>query len=272
MEAKNIKTVNTEDVKPEVHYANYIRPLPGTSWGPRTIPDFEIILLVSGKFSYLKCDTGEKTELREGRVVCIPPGEKHVFKCEQGYYDPVIACIHLDLYEGSFLYDEYRLADFPPLMTNARGDTAIHELFRNCRNTFEGFGKYREQILNTIAKELWLRLAEYWEGASERTLPSRIRQMILFLEENIAASPTRNDLAKKFGITPEHVNALFKKELGMSPSKFQKRIKIHQACRLLREDGLNIKETAHRLGFYDEFHFSKAFKQVMGASPSKFKG
>lgn len=272
MKAKKTKIINTEAVRPEVHFANYIKPLPGTGWGPRTIPDFELILLVAGKFSYLKCATGEKTELREGRVICIPPGEKHVFKCESGYYQPVIACIHLDLDEGSFLFNEYSLATLPPLVTNIRGDAAVHELFRNCRNTFDGFGKYREKILNTIAQELWLRLAEYWEGASERTLPPRIREMILFLEKNIAASPTRHELAKKFGITPEHVNALFKKELGISPSKFLKRIKIYQACRLLREDGLSIKETAHRLDFYDEFHFSKAFKQIMGASPSKFKG
>jgi AraC-like DNA-binding protein len=85
-------------------------------------------------------------------------------------------------------------------------------------------------------------------------------------------SPTRHDLAKKFSISPEHVNALFKKELGLSPAKFLKRIKIYKACRLLREDGLSIKETADRMGFYDEFHFSKAFKQIIGASPSKFRG
>jgi AraC-like DNA-binding protein len=160
----------------------------------------------------------------------------------------------------------------PPLVTNTKGDAAIHELFRNCRNTFEGFGKYRQEILSTIAKELWLRVAEYWEGGSDKRISPRMQQMTLFLQKNIDKSPTRRDLAKKFSITPEHVNAIFKKELGTSPTKFLRRIKIYQACRLLREDGLSIKECADRMGFYDEFHFSKAFKKVMGTSPSKFKG
>ena len=273
MNYKKAKIISPEAVRPAVRYSNYLEVTPGTSWGPRIIPDFELILTVSGKYSYLKCDTGEKTEIGEGNVICIPPGEKHVFKCESAYYNrPVIACIHLELSEGSFLAGEYRLSDFPPLVTDTRGDTAIHELFRNCRNTFEGFGKYRREILSTTASELWLRLAEYREGTGERTLSPRIRQMTMFLEKNIAAFPTRHDLAKKFSITPEHVNAMFKKELGLSPSKFLTRIKIYQACRLLREDGLSIKETAHRLCFYDEFHFSKTFKRVMGVSPSKFKG
>jgi len=268
------KIITPNETCPDVHYSNYTTVVPGTGWGPRIIPDFELILLVSGEFSYLRRDTNEKSNLNEGEVLCIPPGELHVFKCERtSSQHSVIACIHLELHDkGSFLSSDYSLSPMPPLVTDVKGDAAIHELFRNCRNTFGGFGKYRQEILSSTAKELWLRLAEYWEGGSDKKISPRMRQMTLFLQKNIDKSPTRRDLAKKFSITPEHVNALFKKELGTSPAKFLRRIKIYQACRLLREDGLSIKECADRLRFYDEFHFSKAFKQVMGASPSKFKG
>ena len=267
------KIITINEISPDVHTSNYIAVEPGTTWGPRRMPDFEIILIVSGEFSYLNCDTNNKTELNEGEILCIPPGEHHVFKCENNSQYSAIACIHLELYkEGAFLYKDYSLSIFPPLVTDVKGDTAIHELFRNCRNTFEGFGKYRKEILDSMAKELWLRLVEYWEAGSDKKISPRMRQMTLFLQKNIDKSPTRNDLAKKFTITPGHVNSLFKKELGTSPAKFVRRIKIYRACQLLREDDLNIKETADRMGFYDEFHFSKAFKQVMGVSPSKFKG
>lgn len=268
---ERIITINK--INPDVHFSNYMTVEPGTVWGPRKIPDFELILIVSGKFNYLNCDTNAKIELNEGEILCIQPGKYHVFKCEDNSQYSTIACIHLELYkEGSFLYKDYSLSLFPPFVTDVKGDTAIHELFRNCRNTFEGFGKYRQEILNSMAKELWLRLTEYWEAGSDKKISSRMCQMTLFLQKNIDKSPTRRDLAKKFSITPEHVNALFKKELGTSPAKFLRRIKIYQACRLLREDGLSIKECADRLRFYDEFHFSKTFKKVMGASPSKFKG
>ena len=267
------KIITIDEISPDVHYSNYIAVEPGVSWGPRRIPDFELILIVSGKFIYLNCDNNEKTELNEGEILCIPPGEQHVFKCESNSQHAAIACIHLELYkEGDFLYKDYSLSLFPQLVTDAKGDTAIHELFRNSRNTFEGFGKYRQEILNSMAKELWLRLVEYWEAGSDKKISPRMRQMTLFLQRNIDKSPTRHDLAKKNSISPEHVNALFRKELGISPAKFLRRIKIYQACRLLREDGLSIKEAADRMGFYDEFHFSKTFKEIMGASPSKFKG
>ena len=267
------KITTIDEISPDVHFANYMAVDPGVSWGPRRIPDFELILIVSGEFTYINRDNNEEIKINEGEILCIPPGEYHVFKCEDSSLHSTIACIHLELYkEGAFLHKDYSLSLFPQLVTDAKGDTAIHELFRNCRNTFEGFGKYRQEILDSMAKELWLRLVEYWEAGSDKKISPRMRQMTLFMQKNIDKSPTRQDLAGKFSISPEHVNGLFKKELGISPAKFLRRIKIYQACRLLREDGLSIKETADRMGFYDEFHFSKAFKQIMGASPSKFKG
>jgi len=273
MKEKNVKILEADGIRPDVHLSNYIEVSPGTGWGPRVIPDFELILIVSGMFSYLDCDMNREIKLNEGEILCIYPGVNHVFKCEYNSPYAMIACIHLELYDkGSFNSGNYSLSPLPLFVTDAKGDAAIHELFRNCRNTFEGFGKYRQEILNAMAKELWLRLVEYWEGGSEKSISPRMRRMTLYLQNNIDKSPTRRDLAKKFSISPEHVNALFKKELGISPAKFLKRIKIYKACRLLREDGLSIKETADLMGFYDEFHFSKAFKKIMGASPSKFRG
>ena len=273
MKEKILNILNADEISPDVRLANYIKVMPGVSWGPRVIPDFELVLIVSGKFSYLNCETDEEIKLSEGEIICIYPGIEHVLKSEYSSPYAMIACIHLELSEkGSFNSGDYSLFPLPPLVTDVNGDAAIHELFRNCRNTFDGFGKYRQKILNVMAKELWLRLIEYWEDGSEKRISPRMRRMTLYLQNNIARSLTRRDLAKKFSISPEHVNALFKKELGISPAKFLKRIKIYKACRLLREDGLSIKETADRMGFYDEFHFSKAFKQIMSVSPSKFRG
>ena len=34
---------------------------------------------------------------------------------------------------------------------------------------------------------------------------------------------------------------------------------------------MSIKETAYNLGFYDEYHFSKQFKRIVGVSPHKYK-
>ncbi len=45
-----------------------------------------------------------------------------------------------------------------------------------------------------------------------------------------------------------------------------------EAARLLRFSDLSIKEIAARLGFGDQFAFSKAFKRQRGEAPLDFRG
>ena len=46
---------------------------------------------------------------------------------------------------------------------------------------------------------------------------------------------------------------------------------IDRACELMQAGGLTDRQIVERLGFYDEFYFSRRFKQVTGRSPSHFR-
>lgn len=60
----------------------------------------------------------------------------------------------------------------------------------------------------------------------------------------------------------------FKKETGCTPHEFIMRVKLDAARLMLKSTSLRFTEIAHALGFYDEFHFSKAFKKMYSISPS----
>jgi AraC-like DNA-binding protein len=48
-------------------------------------------------------------------------------------------------------------------------------------------------------------------------------------------------------------------------------MKVQRACQMLQNKDQTIKSIAYSLGFFDQYHFSKVFKQIMGIPPKHFK-
>ncbi len=270
--AEKSKRVRPEYVLPEIHHSNYFKLADVTEWGPRIIPDFELIYIVAGRFSYTSKDNSEKSLLLEGDVLCIPPGVMHVFRCErQAAYGAIISCIHFELLnKSSVLSGDYIPDPEPRLVTSTSGDHTIHQLFRNCCAAASRFSMFRDSLLENIFRELWLRLSEYWLGENPN-VNFRAREMVGFIESRIPGKTRRKELSKAFHLSPEHVNAIFKSQLGATPTQIANRASINLACRLLLEEGLSIKETAEKAGFSDLFYFSKVFKKVMGFPPKNLR-
>ena len=96
-------------------------------------------------------------------------------------------------------------------------------------------------------------------------------QSIEFMRENIHRSVTLKDLAKSAGLSVSHYCALFKKKTMQSPLNLYTSMKVQRACQMLQNKDQTIKSIAYSLGFFDQYHFSKVFKHVMGISPKHFK-
>ena len=257
------------DMRPVVAMANVVQAKVGTAWGPRILRDWELVFVVRGEFTYTPVGEDAITAVG-GDVLCIPPGEDHVLRCQggAGAGDAVISCMHLELFEGRWIAGDYALASLPPRLTPTGGDPLFHFLFKRCRDVFEGYDPYRSELVNAMACEIVLLLASIWKQAPPRQASPRARRMQTFLRQRVKGAVSRHDLAKEFGLTPEHVNVIFKREVGVSPRAFINRERVLLAYDLLMYEGLSVKEVAYRTGFTDPFHFSKVFKKIMGMPPS----
>jgi len=58
---------------------------------------------------------------------------------------------------------------------------------------------------------------------------------------------------------------------GVSPGRYQAQRRIEQACALMHAGELSDKQIAAGLGFCDEHHFSRRFKQLVGLSPRGYR-
>lgn len=96
-------------------------------------------------------------------------------------------------------------------------------------------------------------------------------QSIEYMRENINTMISLEDLAEVAGLSVSHYCAVFKQKTMQTPMQLYTSMKIQRACQLLQNRSQTIKAIAYTLGFFDQYHFSKVFKQIMGVTPKNFR-
>ena len=109
------------------------------------------------------------------------------------------------------------------------------------------------------------------EGGATRTDLQLYQEFQEVLERDYAANHDAGHYAAELGVTTGTLSRLLTKLTGQSTKQLVQDRLILEAARLLRFSDLSIKEIAARLGFSDQFAFSKAFKRQRGEAPADFR-
>jgi AraC family transcriptional regulator of arabinose operon len=94
---------------------------------------------------------------------------------------------------------------------------------------------------------------------------------IIYTSEHLDQPMRVSALAALANLSAAHFSVLFKEQTGCSPRDYLHLLRIHRACQLLRSSNLNVKEIATRLGYQDQFHFSRQFKAFQVVPPSEYR-
>ena len=95
--------------------------------------------------------------------------------------------------------------------------------------------------------------------------------VIKHLHQNLGEEISSDHLAKMADLSVSQFERRFRLAFGASPRQYLIRIRIEYATKMLRETDQSITEISHACGFYDHAHFSRAFRRVMGTSPSDYR-
>ncbi len=98
-----------------------------------------------------------------------------------------------------------------------------------------------------------------------------IQKSILFMKDNLENKITLDDIADHVGYSNSRFGALFSEKTSYPPMDYYNQLKIQRACSYLQFSDFKLKEIAFCLGYYDPFHFSKAFKLEMGITPKEYR-
>ncbi len=113
--------------------------------------------------------------------------------------------------------------------------------------------------------------AVYTPNAINPVEDDPISQTITYMKENLSQSLKLEELAEIAGMSASHYSAVFREKVQSAPINFFTFLKIQEACRLLENTQIRIKEVAYQIGYSDPYHFSRVFANVMGVSPRDFR-
>ncbi len=79
------------------------------------------------------------------------------------------------------------------------------------------------------------------------------------------------EMASKLHVHPSHLMRVFKKEKGITISKYRNLTRIKKAKELIASSNLSITDIAIMVGFSNPQYFSTFFREVEGITPLEFK-
>jgi AraC family transcriptional regulator len=91
-----------------------------------------------------------------------------------------------------------------------------------------------------------------------------------YMENHIGENVSLGDLAEAACVSRFHFARLFRVSTGNSPMAFLLRLRVERAKEMLRRGDAKIAEIAAALGFFDQSHFARSFRRVVGVSPREF--
>jgi AraC-like DNA-binding protein/quercetin dioxygenase-like cupin family protein len=97
------------------------------------------------------------------------------------------------------------------------------------------------------------------------------QQARLHVEKKFDRLKTLRQIAEECHIDATYLCRLFQRYDHQSPYQFLMRLKMNLAAERLQQPGTLVKQVAERAGFDDPFHFSRAFKSVLGVAPDIFR-
>ena len=99
---------------------------------------------------------------------------------------------------------------------------------------------------------------------------SVVRQIKDYLEAHYAEDVSLAQLGTLTSRSPFHVARAFSKTVGLPPHAYLESVRIRRARELLRS-GVSVVDTALRMGYADQSHFTHRFRRHTGITPGQYR-
>jgi len=255
----------------EIELAGLLRNVQGIEPGRmRILRRFTLVLMIDGR-GYFRDARGADFDVGPGDVMLVFPEVAHAYGPMPGSDWTQIYFVfdgpQFQLWRAQGLLDPER----PVLRLGAADywrrrlqDVVKGEPLHSAGAPMRALGRLLSVITDMIAADT--------ESAHREGRDAWLENSLRLLGErgpNGWQSP--QDVAQQVGLSYENFRKRFSQFTHESPARYQKRRRLEWACAAIYHGESSLKQIADSLGFCDVFHFSKAFKQEIGITPSDYR-
>lgn len=100
----------------------------------------------------------------------------------------------------------------------------------------------------------------------------RLQSVIAHVRRQLATDLSVERLAEVASVSPAHFRRLFRAAMGVPPHRYVLQQRIERARELLTQGNWPMSRIAEDCGFCSQSHFTRAFAQEVGVTPTAFRG
>lgn len=109
-------------------------------------------------------------------------------------------------------------------------------------------------------------------GRAVRSLQNwRLKRVLQYVDKNLTAKITLQDMAAVAGLSRMHFAAQFRAATGVRPHEYLLRRRIERAQELLKQAEVTMVDIALTVGFQTQAHFTTVFKRFVGDTPYQWR-
>lgn len=232
-----------------------------------THEEYEFHYVVSGRGSFEF--RGQWLAMRQGDFFYTRPRTRHrAIVPERGdYLLQYVAFLELDAGLDGQLAEDLD-ADFGEGTPRRLGDR-YHTFFAQIGRLCEADDAHQQRA---AAFKFAGFLYELMAGgtASHHGHPA-VERALELMRSRVSEAYNLDDLVADLRLDKSYFIRLFKRNVGVPPMKYATSLKMSAAADLLRSTREPLAVVAAQVGFSDEYHFAKRFKQWSGVAPGAYR-
>jgi AraC-like DNA-binding protein len=201
-----------------------------------------------------------------GTAYLTPPGRPHAYRALPGGAPWVVVWVT----HGSDAAQERPLVDRDgPVLVSVNPQAlaaSIHGLYAEAMG--EAMGAVDAEVLGEWASLVSVNARRIARPAGGDPRLHRLWEVVV---ADLGHSWGVRELARRAGMSGEHLRRLCRQETGRSPMQQVTHLRMRHAAALLSSESYPIIAVAVRVGYDNPFAFSAAFKRTIGLAPSAYR-